>query len=108
MGLHQYVYGRPLEHVTHPPTMGESGFRGVSSKVGYLYSKRGCNIGCTFCSTPVFNPKEDAIFMEDMEYALDTYKENSVAHVIIYDESFFLKNDIAERVVDGLAKRGLG
>ncbi|MEN2990057.1 radical SAM protein [Tistrella sp. BH-R2-4] len=106
--LHQYVYGRPLERVEHPPMMGYSSFRGVSSPVGYLYSKRGCNIGCTFCSTPVFNPKEDAIFMEDMERALDAYKENNVAHVIIYDESFFLKNDIAERVVDGLAKRGLG
>lgn len=105
--LHQYVYDRPLARVRHPAMLGQSGFRGVSSPVGYLYSKRGCNIGCTFCSTPVFNPKENAIFMEDMYYALDTYREANAAHVIIYDESFFLTNPVAEQVVDALAEREL-
>jgi Radical SAM superfamily len=105
--LHQFVYGKPLRRIHHPPMLGRSGFRGVSSPVGYLYSKRGCNVGCTFCSTPVFNPKEDAIFMEEMHEALDVYKEQKVAHVIIYDESFFLYNDLAEKVVDALAERSL-
>jgi radical SAM superfamily enzyme YgiQ (UPF0313 family) len=105
--LHQYVYGRPLPRVRHPAMMGQSGFRGVSSPVGYLYSKRGCNIGCTFCSTPIFNPKEEAIFMEDMYAALDAYRDAKVAHVIIYDESFFLTNHLAEQVVDALAEREL-
>lgn len=107
MALHDYVYGTTLPRVKHPPMLGRSSFRGVSSPVGYLYSKRGCNIGCTFCSTPVFNPNEDAIFMEDLYSALDVYREEKVAHVIIYDESFFLRNQLAEKVVDALAEREL-
>jgi pyruvate-formate lyase-activating enzyme len=105
--LHQYVYGEPLPRVRHPAMLGESGFRNMRSPVGYLYSKRGCNIGCTFCSTPIFNPKEEAIFMEDMYAALDEYRDAQVAHVIIYDESFFLTNQLAEQVVDALAEREL-
>ncbi|HEV7879592.1 B12-binding domain-containing radical SAM protein [Bradyrhizobium sp.] len=105
--VHQFVYGRPLDRVRHPPMLGASGFRGVSSPVGYLYSKRGCNIGCTFCSTPVFNPHERPILMDDMTAALDRYREENVAHVIIYDESFFLDNKLAEQVVDELAAREL-
>jgi hypothetical protein len=105
--VHQYVYGRPLARVRHPAMLGQSGFRGIKSPVGYLYSKRGCNIGCTFCSTPIFNPKEEAIFMEDTYAALDAYQDEKVAHVIIYDESFFLTNQLAEQVVDALAQREL-
>jgi Radical SAM superfamily len=105
--VHQFVYGRPLKRVRHPAMLGASSFRDISSPVGYLYSKRGCNIGCTFCSTPVFNPRETPILMDDMEAALDYYREEKVAHVIIYDESFFLDNRLAERVVDELAAREL-
>lgn len=105
--LHQYVYGKPLDRLRHPAILGESSFRGVQSKVGYLYSKRGCNIGCTFCSTPVFNPRENPIAAQDMAEALDRYRDEKVAHVIIYDETFFLDNDVAECVVDALAERDL-
>jgi len=105
--LHQYVYGKPLKRLMHPPILGKSSFRGVSSGVGYLYSKRGCNIGCTFCSTPVFNPNEDPIAARNLEDALDRYRDEQVAHVIIYDETFFLDNNIAERVVDALDEREL-
>jgi pyruvate-formate lyase-activating enzyme len=105
--VHRYVYGRPLEHVRHPAMLGRSSFRGVSSPVGYLYSKRGCNVGCTFCSTPIFNPREEAIAMANLQDALDAYRDARVAHVIIYDESFFLDNPLAEKVVDALAERGL-
>lgn len=105
--VYQYVYGEALPHVHHPAMLGRSGFRGVSSPVGYLYSKRGCNVGCTFCSTPIFNPREEAIAMENIDQALDVYRDARVAHVIIYDESFFLDNPLADKVVDALAERGL-
>ena len=105
--LHEYVYGKRLERIKHPPMLGVSSFRGVSAGVGYLYSKRGCNIGCTFCSTPVFNPREDAMARAQMEEALDVYRDNKVAHVIIYDETFFLHNELAEQVIDALAERDL-
>jgi hypothetical protein len=105
--LHEYVYGRPLPRLHHPAILGESSFRGVRSGVGYLYSKRGCNIGCTFCSTPVFNPRENPMAAQDLYDALDQYRDAQVAHVIIYDETFFLDNDIAEYVVDALAERDL-
>jgi pyruvate-formate lyase-activating enzyme len=105
--LHQYVYESPLTHIHHPAMLGKSSFRGVSSGVGYLYSKRGCNIGCSFCSTPVFNPRENAFAVEDLHEALDRYRDEKVAHVIIYDETFFLANQVADSVVDALAERGL-
>lgn len=105
--LHQFVYGKPLERIHHPAMLGKSGFRGIYAGVGYLYSKRGCNIGCHFCSTPVFNPKEDPIAMKEMFEALDVYQQEKVAHVIIYDETFFLDNNVAELVVDALAQRQL-
>ena len=105
--LHEYVYGRPLERIHHPTMLGVSSFHGVTSGVGYLYSKRGCNVGCTFCSTPVFNPRENPIAARDMYEALDRYRAEKVAHVIIYDETFFLDNDVAEVVIDALAEREL-
>ncbi|MTJ80853.1 MAG: radical SAM protein [Telmatospirillum sp.] len=105
--VHEFVYGRRLEVIHHPPMLGESGFRGVKAPVGYLYSKRGCNVGCTFCSTPVFNAKEDPIFIEETVAALDRYREAGAAHVIIYDESFFLNNELSERIIDELALREL-
>ena len=105
--LHEYVYGRPLERIHHPTMLGVSSFRGVKSGVGYLYSKRGCNIGCTFCSTPVFNPRENPIAAREMYEALDRYRDEKVAHVIIYDETFLLDNDVAEVVIDALAEREL-
>lgn len=105
--LHQYVYGKPLKQLRHPAMLGKSGFRDLYSGVGYLYSKRGCNIGCHFCSTPIFNPVEDPIAMNDMYEALDIYQQEKVAQVIIYDETFFLDNKVAELVVDALAEREL-
>lgn len=105
--LHAYVYGRPLEKLRHPVLTGVSSFRGLHSGVGYLYSKRGCNIGCTFCSTPVFNPKENPISLQALNDVLDAYQREKVAQVIIYDETFFLNNDLAELVIDALAARDL-
>lgn len=105
--LHLYVYGTPLQRIHHPPMLGRSSFRGVSAGVGYLYSKRGCNIGCHFCSTPIFNPKEDPFAMDELQEALDTYRDQQVAQVIIYDETFFLDNALADLVVDELARRDL-
>lgn len=105
--LHEYVYGTPLPYIKHPPMLGVSSFRGMAAGVGYLYSKRGCNIGCTFCSTPIFNPHEDALAMQSLYDALDVYREQKVAQVIIYDETFFLENELAEKVIDALAEREL-
>jgi hypothetical protein len=105
--LHEYVYGQPLAHQRHPAMFGRSSFRGISSGVGYLYSKRGCNIGCSFCSTPVFNPRENPIDVAQLDEALDRYQADKVAHVIIYDETFFLDNTLADGVIDALARRGL-
>ena len=105
--LHEYVYGRPLERLKHPVMVGASSFHGYSASVGYLYTKRGCNIGCTFCSTPVFNPREDPISMKSLTDVLDKYQEMKIAQVIIYDETFLLENDGAEVVIEELAKREL-
>lgn len=105
--LHQYVYGRSLERIHHPPLIGESSFRGISSGVGYLYSKRGCNMGCHFCSTPVFNPSEDPIALEELIGVMEVYQDREVAHVIIYDETFFMNNTLADRVVDELSRHDL-
>lgn len=105
--LHEYVYGQPLTNIHHPPLLGESRFRGISSGVGYLYSKRGCNVGCTFCPTPLFNPREDPIAIKELHRVLDIYRDEQVAHVIIYDETFFLDNDNSDCVVDALAERDL-
>ena len=105
--VHEFMYGRPLQRLCHPPMLGVSSFQGVSSPVGYLYSKRGCNVGCTFCSTPVFNPKENPLYLDDTYEALDRYQQEKVAHVIIYDESFFLRNEVADKVIEALADRDL-
>jgi radical SAM superfamily enzyme YgiQ (UPF0313 family) len=106
--LHEYVYGRPLERIKHPVMVGASSFHGYSASVGYLYTKRGCNIGCTFCSTPVFNPREDPMSMQSLTDVLDAYQAMKMAQIIIYDETFLLDNeDVAEVVIKELAKRDL-
>src|SRR6185436_5478219 len=55
----------------------------------------------------VFNPLEDPISMNELSEALDAYQERKVAHVVIYDESFLLQNDLGNLVIDALAERGL-
>jgi hypothetical protein len=45
--------------------------------------------------------------MSELQEALDAYQERKVAHVVIYDESFLLQNNLGNLVIDALAQRGL-
>jgi radical SAM superfamily enzyme YgiQ (UPF0313 family) len=105
--LAELLDGKPIREIKHPVIISDLKFRSFVSKVGYLYTKRGCNMGCSFCSTPVYLPKEDPLPMKEIEKVLDVYREEKVANVVIYDETFLSDLKFSLAVAEALAKREL-
>lgn len=105
--LYEYLEGKPLRSIKHPPIISEINVRSFSSKVGYLYTKRGCNMGCIFCSTPQFLPYEIPISMDEIKKVLDVYRQENVISVVIYDETFMTDVKFSMEVIKELAKREL-
>ena len=83
--LFEMLEGESLKKIKHPAIISELRYRSFSSKVGYLYTRRGCNMKCSFCSTHVFLPNEDPMPMDEILKVLDIYHQENVANVVIYD-----------------------
>ena len=105
--LSELLEGRSLERIKHPAIISELRYRSFSSKVGYLYTQRGCRMGCSFCSTPLFLPYEDPMPMKEITKVLDIYREHEVANVVIYDETFMTNMKFSMEVAKALAEREL-
>jgi radical SAM superfamily enzyme YgiQ (UPF0313 family) len=105
--LFEWMEGSPLNSIRHPPMISELRFRSFASKVGYLYTKRGCNMKCSFCSTPVFLPREEPVPFDEILRVLDVYRDEGVANVVIYDETFMTNVQASLRVARALAERRL-
>lgn len=105
--LFEMLEGKPLKIVKHPAIISELRYRSFSSKVGYLYTRRGCNMKCSFCSTHVFLPYENPISMDEILKVLDVYRQENVANVVIYDETFMTNVKLSLEVARALAEREL-
>jgi radical SAM superfamily enzyme YgiQ (UPF0313 family) len=64
-------------------------------------------MGCSFCSTPVFLPRENPMPMEEILKVLDIYRRENVANVVIYDETFLTDINFSLKVAEALAEREL-
>jgi radical SAM superfamily enzyme YgiQ (UPF0313 family) len=105
--LYEWFEGKPLDKIKHPAIISDLSYRHFSSKVGYLYTKRGCRMGCSFCSTPLFLPDEAPISMDEIVNVLDIYRQNGVVNVVIYDETFMTDEKTSLDVARALAEREL-
>ena len=91
----------------HPVLLGEARFLGLRSKVGYLYSIRGCKYKCEYCPTPAFIPNRRILPLAEIERVLDIYARERVGCVIIWDETFLSDREYSWRIVEMLKERGL-
>jgi pyruvate-formate lyase-activating enzyme len=90
----------------HPILIGEAKVLGLTTKLGYLYTIRGCKYKCVYCPTPAFIPDRLMQELGDIERVLDVYAKERVGAVIIWDETF-LTDPQSWKVVEMLKERGL-
>lgn len=91
----------------HPIMIGPARVFGFRSKLGYLYSIRGCKYKCVYCPTPAFLPDRLIMPLSEIERVLDAYAKANVGAVVIYDETFLSDRPYSWQVVDMLAERCL-
>jgi hypothetical protein len=94
-------------HLRHPILIGPAEFFKVKTKVGYLYSIRGCKYKCTYCPTPAVIPTRVIMPQKEIESVLDAYAKEKVGAVVIYDETFLSDQPYSWQIVDMLDERGL-
>ena len=101
--------GQPLGRLRHPPLIGWVGTpAGLKVRhFGYLFTTRGCSIGCTFCQTPAFAPHATPIPLESIEETLRYYRRLGIHGVMILDETFGLLRRHALDVVELLERYGM-
>ena len=105
--------GLPSDGIVHPPLIMHVGWPTrenrylTSYPVGILFTTRGCSFKCTFCQSPAFAPRPDAIPFEHIDHVLKFYKAQGLTEVFILDENFGNIPKHAERVMARLADLGL-
>ena len=104
------ILGTPFERLRHPPLIDQWYITPLPyrvQRVAQLQTQRGCPMQCTFCQTPGFAPRPEAIPLESLDETMAFYKKNGVDWVAIPDENFGQLREHTERVVELLAKHGL-
>jgi len=91
----------------HPILVGRTRFFKIPTKVGYLYSIRGCKWKCAYCPTPALFPERLIMPLSEVERVLDSYAKEKVSAVVIYDETFLSDYPYSWQIVDMLDERGL-
>jgi Radical SAM superfamily len=106
----QQLLGLPQDELVHPPLVNHAcwpcadGRYVTTYPVGVLFTTRGCSFKCTFCQSPAFAPKPDAIPYENIRRVLAYYKEQGIREILILDENFGNIPKHAERVMQLLAE----
>jgi radical SAM superfamily enzyme YgiQ (UPF0313 family) len=96
---------KKLDTLTHPPIVNALEFGPFNlSRIGVLFTTRGCTQECKFCQTPSFNPKPETIFIDAIERVLKYYRDVGIRFVGIFDENFGLYRKHAHEVVQLLNK----
>jgi hypothetical protein len=105
----QRLLGLPENELAHPPLVNHACWPGADGRfmttypVGVLFTTRGCSFKCTFCQSPVFAPRPEAIPYENIDRVLDYYKRQGIREILILDENFGNIPKHAERVIQRLA-----
>lgn len=105
----QSLLGLPHDDLMHPPLVMHVGWPTGSGKylttypVGIAFTTRGCSFKCTFCQSPAFAPRPEAIPFEHINRALEYYRDQGVHEVMILDENFGNLPKHADRVMGRLS-----
>jgi hypothetical protein len=106
----QRLLGLPQQELIHPPLVNHAGWPGPDDRyvttypVGVLFTTRGCSFKCTFCQSPAFAPRPDAIPYENINRVLEYYKEQGIREILILDENFGNIPKHAARVIQRMAE----
>lgn len=91
----------------HPALIGSMRLFSITTKLGYLYTIRGCKYKCVYCPTPAVLSQRLMMPLDEVARVLDSYERERVWGVVIYDETFLSDPEYSWRVVDMLRERGL-
>jgi pyruvate-formate lyase-activating enzyme len=99
------IEGEELRHFHHPILDSQYDFHLGDVKTGYLFSIRGCQMGCSFCSGPRYYERLAITPIEEVRALLDAYRERGVGHVRVVDETFLQNPPHARKVIQALRER---
>ncbi len=105
--MKELIEGHSSKIPVHPIMISEYDFYIERIKTGYLFSIRGCQMSCEFCSGPGFYKRLIVTPIEEIERILDIYLKQDIRHVTLVDETFLQNNSHAKKVIEALHKRGM-
>jgi radical SAM superfamily enzyme YgiQ (UPF0313 family) len=103
--LKMLLEGEELRTFHHPVLDSQYDFHLGDVKTGYLFSIRGCQMGCSFCSGPRYYERLAFTPIEEVEALLDAYRERDIRHVTVVDETFLQNVTHGRKVIQALRRR---
>lgn len=103
------LFGIKLRGIKHPnltTTVSTPCLPFLRHKQGFLFTSRGCNLGCSFCQIPFFAPEREIIPIESIKEVLGEYKRNGLSFVFVMDENFITNGKHSHQVMDLLENFG--
>lgn len=67
---------------------------------GLLHTERGCPYRCSFCPTPVFEPRRTTVNLESIDRLLAYYRKIGVRELVLTDELFGSNPQYTDRLTD--------
>lgn len=105
--LKEALEHEPLKTFKHPIMASEYDFYLTKVRTGYLFSIRGCQMACEFCSGPRYYQRIVKTPIEEVERVLDTYLKMDIRHITLVDETFLQNAAHARKVIEAMHKRGM-
>ena len=103
--MNELIEDHSFKKFVHPIMVGEYDFYTEKIKTGYLFSIRGCQMTCEFCSGPAFYNHLVVTPIEEVERVLDVYLEQDIRHVTLVDETFLQNQSHSKKVLEALHNR---
>ncbi|MCK4421478.1 radical SAM protein [candidate division WOR-3 bacterium] len=94
-----------IDKIKHPLLISSIGmpYLPFKMKFGFLFTSRGCNLGCKFCQTPAFVHKRTLISKDCIEEVLKRYQKEKVNWVSIGDENFLINDSHSRQIINLLS-----
>jgi len=101
-------FGRKIKEVVHPPLVYSftSPFWFKLNRFGVISTSRGCPFRCNFCQIKLFCPKPYTLPLRSIERVLAYYAEKKIWQVWIFDDTFGVFRQHAEKVISLLEEYG--
>jgi len=101
------LFSTSIDTLKHPVLLSSVGLPGIPlKKYAFLFTMRGCKVGCNFCQTPVFVPEVSTLPLDSIAEVLTVYKRNKVHTVMIINENFNPDHPHSREVIDLIKEHG--